>query len=86
MINLTVDVLADLAQEVEVTDQIDWSNLNVDRETAYKLIASNVLEQFNNIEEDQQLTVALASVTKLLVEDFILNLVAEAGYLHGKEV
>ena len=74
---MTVDELAILAQEVEVTDPIEWDMLSVDESTAYKLMAANVLELFGNMEKDQQLTIALASITKLLVENFVLNLKLE---------
>ena len=76
-IDLTVEELAILAQEVEVTDPIEWDMLSVDESTAYKLMAANVLELFGNMEKDQQLTIALASITKLLVENFVLNLKLE---------
>lgn len=75
--NLSVDEIALLAQEVEITDPIDWDMLNVDENTSYKLMAISVLEMFQKIEKDQQLVIALASVTKLLVENFVLNLKLE---------
>jgi hypothetical protein len=37
------------------------------------MMASNVLEQFLEVPEEQRLTVAMATVTKLLVENFVLN-------------
>jgi hypothetical protein len=74
MISLSAEELAELAQEVEVTDPIEWGSLNVGEDVAYQLMALNVLKQFRQIPPDQQLTVALASVTKLLVENFVLNL------------
>ena len=75
--NLSVEELATLAQEVEVTDPIEWDMLSVDEFTSYKLMAASVLELFGNMEKDQQLTIALASITKLLVENFVLNLKLE---------
>ena len=75
--NLSVEELATLAQEVEVTDPIEWDMLSVDESTSYKLMAASVLELFGNMEKDQQLTIALASITKLLVENFVLNLKLE---------
>lgn len=75
--NLSVEELAILAQEVEVTDPIEWGMLSVDEATSYKLMAASVLELFGNMEKDQQLPIALASITKLLVENFVLNLKLE---------
>lgn len=74
---MTVENLAELAQEVELTDPIEWGMLSVDEETSYRLMASSVLELFDGIEKDQQLAIALASITKLLVENFVLNLKLE---------
>lgn len=68
--------LIDLAKEAEVTDPIDWELIKVDRESVYTIMASNVLEQFASIKEEERLVVAMATVTKLLVENF---------YLHMKE-
>ncbi len=67
---ISVDQLAELAKEVENTDPIDWGMLQVDEHTVYKLIASQVLELYNS---NDQITM-LASITKLIVENFVLNL------------
>lgn len=74
---LSVEELAILAQEVEVTDPIEWGMLSIDERTSYRLMAANVLELFEGMEKDQQIAVALASITKLLVENFVLNLKLE---------
>ena len=63
-----VDLLVELAKEVELTDPIDWGMLNVDEDEAYRLIALSVVEL-----EDNVLTLK-ASLTKLMVENFVLNL------------
>lgn len=63
-----VDLLVDLAKEVELTDPIDWGMLNVDEDEAYRLVALSVVEL-----EDNVLTLK-ASLTKLMVENFVLNL------------
>ena len=74
---LTIDQLADLAQEVELGDPIDWGMLSVDENTAYRIMASSVLEQFLGLKEEERMTVALGTITKLLVENFVLNLKLE---------
>ena len=63
-------MLVELAKEVESEDPIDWGMLAVDEDTAYRLIASQVIEIYNT---NDQLTM-LASITKLIVENFVLNL------------
>lgn len=74
MSNLEVQELASLAKEVELGDPIDWGMLNISEDQAYSLMANNVLEMFRDTPHDQRLTVALASLTKMLVENFVLNL------------
>lgn len=63
-----VDMLVDLAKEVESTDPVDWGMLSVDEDEVYRLVALSVVELEDNI------LVLKASLTKLLVENFVLNL------------
>lgn len=67
---ISVEQLVELAKEVENEDPIDWGMLSIDENTAYRIIASQVLELYNT---NDQLTM-LASITKLIVENFVLNL------------
>ena len=69
----TVKQLAQLARDGAELDPIDWSGFSVNETTAYEMMASNVLEQFANIPEQERNTVAMATITKLLVENFVLN-------------
>jgi|TARA_B110000977_G_scaffold99884_1_gene131111 hypothetical protein len=69
-----VDELVDLAKHSELGDPIDWGLLAITEKQAYQMMASNVLEQINGLEKEQQTYVAMASMTKLLVENFVLNL------------
>lgn len=72
---IKVNDLIDLAKEVENEDPIDWGMLNISEDDAYKLIAANVLEMFNawSASENRDI-VMLATVTKLVLENFVLNL------------
>jgi len=63
-----VETLADLAMEVESEDPIDWGMLSIGEREAYLLMAASVLER-----NDDRLT-DKAVITKLLVENFVLNL------------
>lgn len=67
---LTVDLLVELAKDVEAQDPIDWGMLSIDEDAAYRLIAANVLE----IYKDYDQATMLVSITKLIVENFVLNL------------
>lgn len=71
---ITPDSLADLAMQAEISDPIDWGMLSIEERQAYTMMAVSVIEQVNGIKEDQRLVVAMATMTKLLVENFVLNL------------
>ena len=70
---ITVEQLVELAQEVESEDPIDWAMLSISEESAYRLIATSVLERHCEVTEDREL-ILLATVVKLTVENFVLNL------------
>ena len=66
--NQLLEDLINIAMEVEVTDPIDWEELNISEEEAYKMFAATVLEMGNEPMADK------AIIVKLLVENFVLNL------------
>ena len=69
-----VDFLVDLAMECELSDPIDWGMLHITEKQAYQMMASQLLEQFDNVNKKDMIPVILATSTKLLVENFVLNL------------
>jgi len=71
------EIIAELAQEFELSDPIDWGLLPIREEDAYLLIAENICSILNN--SDNPELVAVIAATKLLVENFVLNLQL-AGY------
>ena len=71
---MNVETLVRLAKEVEIEDPIDWGMLNINEYDAYKLVASSILEQFNEPWDINNQTAMLATITKLVVENFVLNL------------
>jgi len=71
---MTPETLVALAKEVEIEDPIDWGMLNVNEDDAYRLIATSVIEQFNEPWHINNQTAMLATITKLIVENFVLNL------------
>ena len=66
--------LAELAMESEMTDPIDWGMLQISERDAYVMMASNVIEQLESVNDEERPVVAMATITKLLVENFVLNL------------
>lgn len=73
MKSLTAEQLISLAVEADLVDPVDWGLLPIEERKVYEVMASNVMEQFSNIKDEDQLIIALATITKLLVENFVLN-------------
>jgi hypothetical protein len=63
-----IDLLVELATQVEMEDPIDWGMLAIGEHDAYKLMAAHVLEMNNDDLTNR------AIIVKLLVENFVLNL------------
>ena len=71
---LTLNEIVALAKEVESEDPIDWSYLNIDEDTAYKLIGLNVFEMYQDWKSSgQSEDIMLVTILKLIVENFALN-------------
>ena len=64
-------ILKELALEADTVDPIDWGQLNISEDEAFKLMAMHVAEMENN-----HLTLKAVCV-KLMVENFVLNLKLE---------
>lgn len=82
-------LLASFAKDAEQSDPIDWTGVNVDRDMAYDLMASQIAEMFRDyglrgIDRDAQMTIALSTIVKLSVENFVLNQRLIAGGLSSK--
>ena len=71
----TQEQIIELAKEVELSDMIDWEGLPLEKDRIYQIVGSQayeVYEEFTNSEDGE--AILLATVTKLLVENFVLNL------------
>jgi ligand-binding sensor protein len=71
---VAVEQLAKLAMEGQLAFEIDWNQLNIQKEDAYRLMATNVIDQLEAVPQDNFAAVAMATITKLLVENFVLNI------------
>jgi len=69
-----VEQLVLIAEEIETADPIDWGMLEIDEHDAYTLMATGVLENYLTTDSDDRDMVMLATVVKLTVENFVLNL------------
>lgn len=75
-----IEHIVDLAKEVESEDSIDWGLLAIDEEEAYRLMAMNVVEMmFDKYGQPGMRDVFLATIVKLVVENFTLNLKLREG-------
>lgn len=74
----SVSDLVELAKEVESGDPIDWGMLEVDEEVVYNTIALSVMEKVDEVMKrdgrDSALIITMASLTKVLVENFANSL------------
>ena len=75
MNKITVEDLVSLAMEIEIEDPIDWGMLAINEQEAYTLMASTILEKYGPyLEQEYGPTIFLATIIKLTVENFVLNL------------
>lgn len=66
--------LAKLAQVVEIMDPIDWGMLAVKEEEVYLSMAEEVIDIMKSYNPNDRQHIAMATIVKLLVENFMLNL------------
>ena len=71
----TQEQIIELAKEVELSDMIDWEGLPLEKDRIYQLVGSQAYELYDHYTQSEDgEAVLLATVTKLLVENFVLNL------------
>ena len=74
MAKINLNELIDIAFAVEEGDPIDWSVFKDGREQTMKMIGASILEQFDkDTYTDQDRLIVMATITKLVVENFILH-------------
>jgi hypothetical protein len=71
---ITTSQLAKIAKEAEITDPIEWGELTIQEDVAYEMMAASVIEMMAKLKDEEKEVVAMASIVKLLVENFVLNL------------
>lgn len=78
MAKVTVTDILDLVKEIDSEDPIDWGMLSVNEDIATEIIATGLLEQYNttwaDMDPDERTVTMLATITKLVIENFTLNL------------
>ena len=77
----TPDDIIEFAKEVELEDNIDWEGLPLDKDRIYQIVGSQVCELYEQWgQSDNSETIMLATITKLVVENFVLNLKMKSTY------
>jgi len=78
MARITVESLVSVVNDIESEDPIDWGMLAVDENSAIELLANSILDQYNTtwntMPADDKDLIMLATITKLVAENFTLNL------------
>lgn len=76
MINqmITVEQIVEIAEAIELGDPIDWGMLSISEHDAYLFLATGVLENYKAGDLCNRELILLATVVKLTVENFVLNL------------
>jgi hypothetical protein len=75
MDKVDLDLLVDIAQDVEGQDAVDWGKLAMSKEAAYRMVAASILEMFDKPEytfDDK--VILMSTITKLTVENMLLNI------------
>lgn len=80
----TPQEIIDLAKDVEMEDAIDWTSVPVDRDQIYQMLGSQAYELYAGAANDpEREAILLATVIKLVVENFVLNLQIPGNNLHN---
>lgn len=74
---LDVRTVVDLIKEMDSEDGIDWGMLNIDEDNAAEMLASSVIEHYENaiqpMTDAEKDYVIVAAIAKLTIENFVLN-------------
>ena len=69
-----LDLIVELAQQVESSDSISWDMFPADEETLYKYAGTQIIDNMNLItDKDDKIIMLLAVALKLTVENTVLN-------------
>jgi hypothetical protein len=85
---LDLDAVEQLIREIELADPIDWGMLNIDEDDATRLIASSVVEHYEEsirpMSDIEREYIYVSSIAKLTLENFVLSVkLARAGGAGG---
>ena len=79
----TTEQLIELAKEADKEDPIDWGGLPLDTDKSYQILASQVLEIYDDASlSDDKEAVLLATILHLIAQNFALNLQIPGNNIH----
>ena len=74
---INLQAVEDLIKEIELADPIDWGMLNINEDDAVRLIATSVVEHYEQnirpMSETDREYIFVSSIAKLTLENFVLN-------------
>ena len=70
---VSLNLLIDLAQQMDNEDPIDWGMLSVRESDVYKIVASSIAEIYNNVPIEKREIVLLSSLMRFGVENFVMH-------------
>lgn len=72
-IDSIAEQIAAIAMGVSQFSEDDWAHMPESQEDTYKDMAATVLLRINSVAEDERAVVAMATMTKLLVDNLMLS-------------
>lgn len=72
---ITLNQLVELAIATEQNNELPWEKISISQESAYSMMAAHVIDMFEDTEAADRETIMMSVMVKLLVENFILQLV-----------
>jgi predicted class III extradiol MEMO1 family dioxygenase len=74
---MDLKTVEELIREIELADPIDWGMLNISEDDATRLIASSVVEHYEEnirpMSDRERDYIVVSSIAKLTLENFVLN-------------
>ncbi len=74
---MDLNTVEELIREIELAYPIDWGMLNINEDDATRLIASSVVEHYEEnirpMAERERDYIVVSSIAKLTLENFVLN-------------
>ena len=70
---VTAQDLDDIALDSDLTLDVNWEAFDVPKEEIFTKMAENVIDQIGQVPPEHQIIVCMATMTKMLVENFVLN-------------